>query len=94
MDLTDAYFHVTIHPGHKFRYEFQVLSFGLSLALHTIIKCAEAVLASLHQQGMRVFAYLDDLLLASDSKDQTVLQAQSLVSHSQALGFLINTFKL
>ncbi|MGL5566210.1 MAG: reverse transcriptase domain-containing protein [Plesiomonas sp.] len=90
VDLTDAYFHVTIHPGHrKFlrfsfegtAYEFRVLPFGLSLAPRIFTKCAEAALEPLRLQGMRVFAYLDDLLLAADSREQTVLQTQTLLSH-------------
>ncbi len=74
MDLTDAYFHITIHPRHrKFlrfsfegtAYEFQVLPFGLSPAPRIFTKCTEAALAPLRRRGMRVFTYLDDLLLAS-----------------------------
>lgn len=42
---------------------------------------------------MRVFAYLDNLLLAVDSREQAVLQTQALVSYLWALGFVINLKK-
>lgn len=57
IDLTDAYFHVAIHPDHRqfLRFAFKgttskylVLPFGLSLAPQTFTKCVKAVLAPLH----------------------------------------------
>lgn len=51
------------------------------------------MLEPLWRRGMRVFAYLDNLLLAADSREQAVLQTQVLVSHLRALRFLINLKK-
>lgn len=56
--LTDAYFHIVIHPDHRqfLRFTFEgnaykyfVLSFGLTLALCTFTNCVEAALAPLRQ---------------------------------------------
>lgn len=63
VDLINAYFHITIHPGNlKFRrfafegtaYEFQVLLIGLSLALRIFTRCAEEALTLLRHQCSRV----------------------------------------
>lgn len=52
-------------------------------------RCAE-VLVLLCHQSIRWFAYLDELLLAADSREQAVLQTHALVFHLRALGFQIN----
>ncbi len=77
VDLEDAYFHIDIYPAHrKFlrfayqgtAYEFMTVPFGLSLAPRTFCKCIEAALSLLRTAGLRVSAYLDDLLLYSPSR--------------------------
>lgn len=84
MNLTDLFFCFFLHHNplrdRKFlrfsfegiAYKFQVLLFGLSLTSLICKICAEATLSPLCHQGMRVFAYLDDLLLAADSREQAV----------------------
>ena len=61
IDLTDAYFHVAIHPDHRqflrfafegIAYEYLVLPFGLSLAPRTFTKCVEAALAPDSEQRL------------------------------------------
>lgn len=103
VNFVDAYFHITIHPGHRiFFFPSRGLHTGFGScrsACHSpriFTKCAEAILAPLRHQGMRVFwsrSYLDDVLLPEGSREQAVLQTQTLVSHLRALGCLINLKK-
>ncbi|XP_073677299.1 uncharacterized protein [Garra rufa] len=102
VDLEDAYFHIDIYPAHrKFlrfayqgtAYEFTTVPFGLSLAPRTFCKCIEAALSPLRTAGLRVSAYLDDLLLCSPSRQQAETDTKMLVSHLTILGFKINETK-
>ncbi|XP_050958769.1 LOW QUALITY PROTEIN: uncharacterized protein LOC127160164 [Labeo rohita] len=102
VDLEDAYFHIGIYPSHrKFlrfayqgtAYEFMTVPFGLSLAPRTFCRCIEAALSPLRTAGLRVSAYLDDLLLCSPSRQQAETDTKSLVSHLVSLGFKINETK-
>ncbi|XP_039904084.1 uncharacterized protein LOC120744034 [Simochromis diagramma] len=99
IDLTDAYFHVAIHPKHRqflrfafegVAYEYLVLPFGLSLAPRTFTKCAEAALAPLRERGIRILAYLDDWALVARSGEQAETQLSLVLSHIQTLGFSVN----
>ncbi|KAI2661669.1 enzymatic polyprotein [Labeo rohita] len=102
VDLEDAYFHIGIYPSHrKFlrfayqgtAYEFMTVLFGLSLAPQTFCRCIEVALSPLGTAGLRVSAYLDDLLLCSPSRQQAETDTKMLVSHLESLGFKINKTK-
>ncbi|XP_027901587.1 uncharacterized protein LOC114162038 [Xiphophorus couchianus] len=99
IDLTDAYFHVAIHPEHRrflrfafegIAYEYLVLPFGLSLAPRTFMKIVETALAPLREKGIRILAYLDDWALIASSREQAAEQLPQVLSHIQALGFSVN----
>ncbi|KAL3976218.1 tctex1 domain-containing protein 2 [Sarotherodon galilaeus] len=99
IDLTDAYFHVAIHPKHRqflrfafegIAYEYLVLPFGLLLAPCTFTKCAEAALAPLRERGICILAYLDDWALVACSREQAETQLSLVLSHIQTLGFSVN----
>ena len=71
IDLTDAYFHIPIHPRDRkwlrFVWEGQVfqfcaLPFGLSLAPWIFTKVSRELCSSLHLKGLRVQMFLDDWL--------------------------------
>ena len=102
VDLTDAYFHVPICPGHRkylrfaFQsrvYEFCVLPFGLSLAPRTFSKCMDAILAPLRAQGVRLLNYLDDWLVCAQSKEQLAQHTVMVTDHLQRLGLKVNPDK-
>uniref|UniRef100_A0A3B1IRS8 ribonuclease H n=1 Tax=Astyanax mexicanus TaxID=7994 RepID=A0A3B1IRS8_ASTMX len=102
IDLTDAYFHIAVHPDHRrylrfafegVAYEWLVLPFGLSLAPRTFTKCVEAALAPLRMRGVRVLSYLDDLALIGRSRDEALAHTGAVLSHIQRLGFSVNLKK-
>lgn len=99
IDLKDAYFHVEVAPRHrKFlrfafqgtAYEYNRLPFGYSLAPRTFSKCVDAALQPLRSQGMRVFFYLDDLIVMARSKQWAIFHTAQLILHLTRLGFAIN----
>ncbi|KAJ8333524.1 hypothetical protein SKAU_G00415320 [Synaphobranchus kaupii] len=102
VDLQDAYFHISIYPSHRkylrfafqnVAYEFTAMPFGLSLAPRVFSKCVEAALTSMRNSGLRLFAYLDDYLLCSQTREMAVRNTQSLLSHLSELGFSVNREK-
>ena len=102
IDLSDAYFHIAIHPTHrKFlrfayqgrAYEYQAIPFGLSLAPRVFSKCVEAALSPLRNGGIRIFSYIDDYLICSRSREQAVRDAATVLNHLRDLGFCINWVK-
>lgn len=99
IDLKDAYFHVEVAPRHrKFlrfafqgtAYEYNRLPFGYSLAPRTFSKCVDAALQPLRSHGMRVFFYLDDLIVMARSKQWAIFHTAQLILHLTRLGFAIN----
>ncbi|KAK5930500.1 hypothetical protein CgunFtcFv8_026728 [Champsocephalus gunnari] len=102
VDLKDAYFHVPVYYPHRkylrfafqgICYEYRVLPFGLSLSPRVFVRCTEAAIAPLRQQGIRLATYLDDWLLLAQSEHEAVTQTNVLVKHLLNLGFIINTEK-
>ncbi|XP_043992827.1 uncharacterized protein LOC122842751 [Gambusia affinis] len=102
IDLKDAYFHIPIYPPHRkylrfaFQgkcYEYLVLPFGLSLSPRVFVKCTEAAVAPLRQQGVRVATYIDDWLIAAPSLQEAADHTTLLSKHMLDLGFKINVEK-
>ena len=99
IDLKDAYHHVAIASasrnllGFKLAndaYRFKALPFGLSPAPRVFTRLVTCVAAHLRQRGLRLFCYLDDWLLAAESKELLSQQLHLLLQTVQALGFLVN----
>ncbi|XP_062286992.1 uncharacterized protein LOC133992289 [Scomber scombrus] len=102
VDLKDAYFHIPIYPPHRkylrfaFQgtcYEYRVLPFGLSLSPRVFVRCTEAAIAPLRQQGIRLATYLDDWLLLAQSRQEAMAHTRILTRHLLDLGFVINAEK-
>ena len=79
--LKDAYFAIPIHLTHrrylKFQalgnqYHFTCLPFGLSSAPWVFTKTLKPVLALLREMGMRLVAYIDDILILAESKERAL----------------------
>lgn len=76
MDLQDAYLHIPILAAFK-RYlkfvisqlhlQFWSLLFGLCSSPRVFIKFLNSVLAPLRERGLRVFHYVDDIMLLANS---------------------------
>lgn len=64
-DLKDEYFHVEVTPKHR---KFLRLLFGCSLALRTFSRRVDTALQPLCDCGMRVFYYLNDLIVIAKSR--------------------------
>jgi len=99
IDLKDAYFHVEIAPKHRkylrfafqgVAYEYNRLPFGYSLSPHTFSKCVATALQPLRARGMRVFFYLDELIVMARSREQAMFCTAQLILHLTKLGFAIN----
>ena len=103
VDLKDAYLHVPVAramwrylrfslPGAG-DFQWRVLPFGLSLAPFVFTRIVFTVVAWLRCRGIRLHAYLDDLLLVGDSPQevqQAVLMTMQVLMHA---GFIINLKK-
>ena len=101
-DLKDAYQHIGIYAPHRkflrfgFKgriYEYLALPFGLSLSPRVFVKCTQAAMTPLRQQGLRVSAYIDDCLLFASSPLEASRHTEYFLNHMRSLGFTINREK-
>lgn len=101
IDLKDAYFHVPVLPRHRkflrfafqgVAYEYARMPFGYALAPRTFSKCVETALEPLRRQGIRLLAYLDDLLVLATSAELAITHTHTTqtVIHLTRLGFAVN----
>ena len=102
IDLTDAYFHVRIHPRcRRFlrftwqgkTYQFKVLPFGLSLAPWVFTKIVMALASSLHMDGIRIHVYLDDWLILAQQQALCRRHTHLVLQKAKELGFRVNEGK-
>ena len=102
IDLTDAFMHVLVHQSSRRflqftwkgrLFQFRVLPFGMSLSPMVFTKILKPVLRWARRKGIRLTAYLDDLLIVAKDR-ATSLRHTELVLHKLAdLGFLIKRSK-
>ena len=99
VDLKDSFFHISVVERHRkylqfafqeVAYEFCVLPFGLSLSPRTFSLCVDAALAPLRKEGIRIFVYLDNALIAASSGQLAETHTKAVTDHLLALGFLVN----
>ena len=102
LDLTDAYFHIPIHPQFKqflrFRflgksYQFRAMPFGLRSAPRVFTKIMAVIGAYLRQKLMYIFMYLDDWLMINANKTLLESQLQCLLKLLKSLGLIVNVKK-
>ncbi len=96
MDLKDAYFVIPIDPSHRKylwfvvdnqTYQFDCLSFGLAAAPWVFTKTLKPVAATLHQMGVRLICYIDDILLLAETQTVAEEQVKGLQYLLECLGF-------
>ena len=102
LDLTDAYFHVPIHPNSRKYlrfclnnqvFQFRALPFGLSTAPRVFTKLMAVVGAYLRLKGSALLQYFDDWLLHQMDRDNLLLDLVSSWKDLSALGLLLNPVK-
>ena len=102
IDLRDAFLHVPIHPSSRqylqfiWRdklYQFKVLPFGLSLAPLVFTKVLKPLLRWARRRGIRISAYLDDLIIAAKSKSRSLKATALVLDKLKSLGFLTKESK-
>jgi hypothetical protein len=102
MDLTDAYFHVPIHPkSRKFLrfcagnevFQFRVLPFGISTAPRVFTKLMATVAAHLRLKGSILLQYFDDWLLHQSDRNRLLRDLAASWSEIASLGLLLNVEK-
>ena len=102
IDLKDAYFHVPIIKEH-WKYlrfcilgqhlQYKVTPFGLSPAPRLFTRVVLALIAWLRLQGVRLHAYLDDILLVGSSPEETLRALRLTIETFVQAGFTINLKK-
>ena len=102
IDLQDAYFSLSIVKRHrkylrlKWRetlYEFQCLSFGLSLAPFHFTKVMKPIFSQLRHEGIHYTYYIDDSLYSNTSKEQLERDTARAKDLLQSPSFTINLEK-
>ena len=92
MVLKDAYLQVPIHLGQhhllqfqwqRKTYQFKCLPFRLSAAPQVFTKLLKPVVGFLHQMGIQLIIYLDDILILHQAKDQLELIVPQFVNFSR-----------
>jgi len=98
LDLTSAYLHVPMseessrflgfrHNGQT--YIFVSLPFGLSSAPRTFTKLMRVLVEELRTQGVRLFVYLDDILVLAGSFEQSLEFTRKVTSLLAQVGFTL-----
>jgi len=102
VDLKDAFFTIPIHAHHRkyLRFMFQgkayqstCLPFGLSSAPWVFTKTLKPALALQRQKGVRLIAYMGNIMLPTESRDMLVDHLTGTVHLLENLGFIINQKK-
>lgn len=102
LDLKSGYYHVPIHPtSRRFAtiqeggktYQFTELMFGLKPACLVFTKFMRPVVAHLRSRGLRVHPYLDDFLIAHESKEVLMRERDYVEQLFESLGLTRNKAK-
>ena len=102
MDLSDAYFHVPIHPSSRkflrfcFKdqvFQFRALPFGLATAPRVFTKIMAVVGAHLRLRGSILLQYFDDWLLHQAQRRRLLMDLRTSWSDILSLGLLLNPAK-
>lgn len=102
IDIKDAYLQVAIAEQHRNHlcihwrdryYRFNVLPFGISIAPHMFTKIMRAAFRPLALSGVTKIAYIDDILLIANTREELQRVVTAAVTHLRLLGFLLNDLK-
>lgn len=99
LDISDAYLHVPIRENlQKYLafscngqlYFFQALPFGLNVGPHLFTSILRWPLSLLHQEGIQVIAYLDDLIIWDNNRQNTMISIARSMEILNSMGFCLN----
>ena len=99
LDLKDAFFHIPVAPSHrKFlrftvdnrHYQFKALPFGLTTSPYVFTRVMRAIAGYTRTLGLKLFLYLDDWILLSESYQAAEVWMNWLLALARALGLVIN----
>ena len=102
VDLKDAYIMIPIQQQDKGflrfsmesrDYQFSCLPFGLSCALWVFTKTLKPVLTLLRELGVRLVAYIDDILVLAETKEIAQSHTEALIYLLQNLGYIVHPEK-
>lgn len=102
LDLSEAYLHVPISPAHRRclhfsygirHYQYRALPFGLLAAPRVFTKILVALIANLRRQGISLFPYLDDIVIAGSSSSRVAVDLGTTMTFLRQHGFVINLTK-
>ena len=88
VDLKDAYFMIPIHQQDRQflrfstesrDYQFTCLPFGLSCAPWVFTKTLKPVLTLLRELGVRLVAYIDDILVLAETVERAKIHTEALI---------------
>jgi len=102
IDLSDAYFHITMSRSARRYlrfvwngtvYEWLALPFGYSLAPLAFTKVTKEFAACIRREGIRLRVYLDDWLILHTTRAGCLTHTHRVVEVAVSLGFVINEAK-
>ena len=102
VDLKDAYFMIPIHSSNRsvlrfhnqnHLYQFSCLPFGLSCAPWVFTKTLKPVLTLLRELGVRLVAYIDDILVLAETEEMARDHTGGLIYLLENLGFIVHPEK-
>jgi len=102
IDLSDAFFSVSIHKDYRRfitfefegkRYSYNVLPFGLSASPRIFSKMLRPVIVWLRSQGVKLTAYMDDIFICNSCKSVLSSQLNLILQTLTSLGFRPNLSK-
>jgi hypothetical protein len=102
VDLTDAYYHIPIHPHFRKYlrfaiagqvYQFKALPFGLAIAPRIFTKVMLEIARVLRLHSVCIHQYLDDWLIRHEDPESLAVQTKSILHLIQQLGLLVNASK-
>ncbi len=102
IDLSDAYFHVLMHPNYRKYmrvalfgkvYQFRAMPMGLNISARIFTKVCLEVVRYVRSKGIHIHAYLDDWKIKGYDQTLVAAQGQYLVDLCKHLGWLVNIDK-
>jgi hypothetical protein len=102
IDLNQAFYHVPLAPSQKpffafdflgKRYCFRCLPFGLTSSPRIFTKVLKPLIKLIRAKGIRIVAYLDDILIMARTKEEALQHTAYLIQCLHNHGFTVNEKK-